>query len=601
MGRMKYQFLLVFLLYAFRVSAQVSSAEAYNIVNKDVPQWFTHPAKGEYVGVSLPLETSQGNNQQLREKSAVYSAILSYLICMKKEEVKKEKSKALNGVDSLFNQFYPSHEYKLYQPEATEPVAAIGSLTNLSGTLLGQDSERMFTKLTGESVFSLQGDLQVVRKHTDNDGTVWVALRFNPNSNRTLLEGRASCIRETTDNDDNKVSKFMLYDPSTKSGAEIKYVVSNGKTTLSVEWAGTSVNGHYKKENIKNTAFNSKYLQALLGDKELSAIGYDIRGTSTVFGTTEPRGVGYLLSMLTLLEDNVFKDSMGESSDTGGLCNVGNYFESGYTQSYFMPSNMEEKLKYAVTPESRKANNNTFAVIFGNENYQQAEDVPYAQNDAKAFAEYCQRMLNVPEKQISVYENATYGNMRTAMKRLKETVKAYQGDLNIVFYYAGHGFPDEESQNAYLLPVDADGTIPEVCYGVNQLYAELGSMNARQIVVFMDACFSGSKRGDGMLQSARGIAIKAKPSELQGNMVVFSAATGEQTAYPYRSKEHGLFTYYLLSKLQMDNGGMTLGALADYVKKEVSKTSIVENKKVQTPTVTYSSSIKDKWKELKLK
>ena len=84
-------------------------------------------------------------------------------------------------------------------------------------------------------------------------------------------------------------------------------------------------------------------------------------------------------------------------------------------------------------------------------------------------------------------------------------------------------------------------------------------------------------------------------------MVVFSAASGEQTAYPYKSKEHGLFTYYLLNKLEKEKGDVTLGELAKYIVTEVGKTSIIENKKSQTPTVGHSASLANMWQDLKLK
>jgi hypothetical protein len=56
-----------------------------------------------------------------------------------------------------------------------------------------------------------------------------------------------------------------------------------------------------------------------------------------------------------------------------------------------------------------------------------------------------------------------------------------------------------------------------------------------------------------MLASARGVAIKVKEEKPQGNLVVVSASQGDETAYPYNEKRHGLFTYYLLEKLQESN------------------------------------------------
>ena len=117
---------------------------------------------------------------------------------------------------------------------------------------------------------------------------------------------------------------------------------------------------------------------------------------------------------------------------------------------------------------------------------------------------------------------------------MKNIANAYDGNLNIIFYYAGHGIPDESSKEAFILPVDADGTIKETCYPLRTLYSALSEINAKRVMVFIDACFSGSERGDGMLSAARGVAIKPRESVIDGNMVVFTAVSGDQTAFPYK-------------------------------------------------------------------
>ena len=84
-------------------------------------------------------------------------------------------------------------------------------------------------------------------------------------------------------------------------------------------------------------------------------------------------------------------------------------------------------------------------------------------------------------------------------------------------------------------------------------------------------------------------------------MVVFSAASGDETAFPYSAKGHGLFTYYLLKKLQETKGDVSLGELESYISENVKQQSVVINRKVQTPTATPSTSLTAGWKELKLK
>ena len=252
-------------------------------------------------------------------------------------------------------------------------------------------------------------------------------------------------------------------------------------------------------------------------------------------------------------------------------------------------------------PSFSAKNTRTFAVIIGNENYERASKVQFAHNDAVIFGKYCNQTLGIPMKNLRRYKDATFGSMLAAMKDIKDISDAYNGDINVIFYYAGHGIPSESDKEAYLLPVDADGSQTAACYSMKRLYEELGGLNAKSVVVFLDACFSGAKRGDGMLLAARGVAIKPRSLEVSGNTIVFSAASGEQTAFPYKEKGHGMFTYFLLEKLRDAKGDVTLGDLCNYIKENVKQQSVVVNGKLQTPMVQISSNMLKKWSQLKLK
>lgn len=244
---------------------------------------------------------------------------------------------------------------------------------------------------------------------------------------------------------------------------------------------------------------------------------------------------------------------------------------------------------------------NTFAVIIANEDYTQVQPVEFAANDGQTFAKYCTQTLGIPEKRVFTLINATYGEILDAMQKLKALGEAYNGDMNVIFYYAGHGIPDESTKDAYLLPVDANGRSSAACYSLKKLIEELGSLGARTTTVFIDACFSGAKRDKGMLISARGVAIKPRDFEPQGNVVVFSATKDDETAMPYRNKNHGLFTYYLLKKLQDSKGTTTVGELSDYVTDRVRKASVEVNGKAQTPTVRTPVALSDTWRTWQLK
>jgi hypothetical protein len=250
-------------------------------------------------------------------------------------------------------------------------------------------------------------------------------------------------------------------------------------------------------------------------------------------------------------------------------------------------------------PAGNITRDKTFALIIGNEDYSVEQKVPYAQNDARVFKKYCNKTLGLPEDNIHLLTNATLGQMLGEVNWLAEIAKAYKGEAALIFYYAGHGMPSEETKDAYLLPIDGSSEMVQTSLKLEDLYKQLNQYPAKQVTVFMDACFSGASR-NGMLAAGRGVKIEPKKNALKGNMVVLSAASGKQTAYPYTDKGHGLFTYYLLKKLQETKGNTDLGELSNYLKERVEQKSVVKNSKPQNPKVNVSNKIQHNWKNLKI-
>lgn len=265
------------------------------------------------------------------------------------------------------------------------------------------------------------------------------------------------------------------------------------------------------------------------------------------------------------------------------------------------PATQVKKVDVDVNiPTGKLMRTHTFALIIANENYMEVANVPNALNDGQIFAEYCKKTLGLPESNIRFIPDATLNRMKRQLNWITQIMEAYKGEANIIFYYAGHGIPDESNQSSYLLPVDGYGSDVTTGYSLDEIYQMLGEKDAKSVVVLLDACFSGANRDGAMLASARGVAIKAKQSAPKGKMVILSAAQGDETAYPYKEKNHGMFTYYLLKKLRETKGDVTFGELADYVTSEVMKQSVVTNGKMQTPQAIPSDKAED-WKKWNFK
>jgi hypothetical protein len=248
-------------------------------------------------------------------------------------------------------------------------------------------------------------------------------------------------------------------------------------------------------------------------------------------------------------------------------------------------------------PETQTLLNNTFVLVIGNENYTREQNVPYAINDARIFAKYMEKTFGIPANRITLLEDATLGAMIGAVDDMKAKARTYNGEATLIVYYAGHGMPDNATKEAYLLPVDASSSSLGAAYSLNKLYLELTEYSTEKTIVFLDACFSGDSR-DGMLASGRGLSIEPNKEVLQGKLVVFSATTGKQTAHPYNEKGHGLFTYFLLTKLQETGGNVSFGDLYSYLSKQVSRTSL-DIKNEQTPDVNTSPEISGVWQNMK--
>ena len=251
-------------------------------------------------------------------------------------------------------------------------------------------------------------------------------------------------------------------------------------------------------------------------------------------------------------------------------------------------------------PKTGKKASDTFVLIIANENYIFVDNVDYAIHDGEIFKEYCINTLGVPERQVWFYKDASAGIISGGVGKMVQAMSLFENSKAIV-YYCGHGIPDEHTGDAYIVPTDGNGKNLATCYSLNKLYTTLAASNAASVTYFMDACFSGANKEGSMLVAARGVAREAKKETLSGNTVVFSAASGDETAMTYKEKGHGLFTYFLLKKLQETKGDVSYGDLDKYIKDNVKRESFLTNEKVQTPTTNVSENAVDSWREMKLK
>lgn len=257
-------------------------------------------------------------------------------------------------------------------------------------------------------------------------------------------------------------------------------------------------------------------------------------------------------------------------------------------------------------PITRSRQGNAYALIIGNEDYRSRQrtlsveqNAKYALNDAEVFANYCHRTLGIPARQIKVLRNATAAEMSQGLAWINNLSKIEEGDAKLIFYYSGHGLPDEETKSPVIIPVDVSANNLEYGIPLSDVFGSLAEHPANQVTVFLDACFSGGGRNQ-VLSARKGIKVKMNKNVILGNMMVLSSSSSEETSSIYRETKHGYFTYFLLKKLKETKGNIELEDLSTYVIDAVRKETGL-NGIVQTPEVYFSQKVAESWQDWKLK
>lgn len=257
-------------------------------------------------------------------------------------------------------------------------------------------------------------------------------------------------------------------------------------------------------------------------------------------------------------------------------------------------------------PQNNIENPHRYALVIGNEDYSTFQtglnteaNVEYAVNDAKVFMEYITKTLGVPKNQVKLITNATYAQMSQGISWLANLAKLENGNAELIFYYSGHGLPDENTREAYFIPVDVTGNEVQQGIKLDAVVEKLTQNPSKRVTMFLDACFSGGSRNQGLI-AMKGIKIKPKDAVVGGSLVIYTSSTGEESSGIFREQKHGYFTYYLLRKLQESQGVITYKYLAEYIIQSVMKETGIHGK-IQTPKVYFSPSVEDKWENWMIK
>jgi hypothetical protein len=223
-----------------------------------------------------------------------------------------------------------------------------------------------------------------------------------------------------------------------------------------------------------------------------------------------------------------------------------------------------------------------WGLIIGIQNYAHLPEVQFAQKDALIMKEYFIRVLRVPEENIIMLidSDATKGRIQGYLENYIPSNVTRETTLYV--YFAGHGAPDLDSGDPYLVPYDGDTLfIEQTAYKLRKFYSDLENLKIRQTYVFLDSCFSGSasRAAEMLTQGTRPALLNVKDVKFTTDTIVsLSASSKGQTSNAYPEKEHGLFTYYLLKALSGeadadDDQWISIKEVYQYVLQKVNQIS----------------------------
>lgn len=234
-------------------------------------------------------------------------------------------------------------------------------------------------------------------------------------------------------------------------------------------------------------------------------------------------------------------------------------------------------------PTGKPAGKYDVAVVIGNFNYAATgtPNVDYALQDAQLMRQYLIKAFGYDSSNIIYVENASLAKM----SEIFGTSDDYQGKLykwvkpgqsRVFIYYVGHGAPDQETGEAYFVPVDANPQyIRTSGYKLSTFYENLSKIPAVQKTVVIDACFSGSSANGQLLKGVSGLTarLKAEPKASAADILLTSAGMNQVASW-YPEKGHSLFTYFFLKGLQgaadtNKDGRITMGEMKIWLNDQV--------------------------------
>jgi len=195
------------------------------------------------------------------------------------------------------------------------------------------------------------------------------------------------------------------------------------------------------------------------------------------------------------------------------------------------------------------------ALIIGNNEYKDPEGLWVGLktpiNDAQAIASLLRKKYGFDPENITLIKNATRADILSAFSNLAKICKTND---SIFIYYAGHGYSDPDTKEAFWIPVDAVGKEDYTFVRNSTIKSKLTVVadHAKHVFLVSDSCFSGTLLREGH----RGLKLSEKTDQYyrkvaeKKSVQILAAGGLEYVDDNYKGTGHSPFSYYLIKQLE---------------------------------------------------
>lgn len=238
----------------------------------------------------------------------------------------------------------------------------------------------------------------------------------------------------------------------------------------------------------------------------------------------------------------------------------------------------------------------SYALVIGLDTYRELPSPRGARQDAEDIAQVLEVTMGIPKKNIKLLLNdrATRGDILSQIAWLQSNVP---DGGRIYVFFSGHGSPEMTTGQPYLLPYEASADSLKFT-GLDlqrDVLAPLEQTKAREVLAFVDACFSGQGERSVIKEGARPL-VPVKRPEAGTQVAIFASAGPDEISGPSEDGKNGLFTAHILDALgraraDVDGDGqVSLMELDQYVTPRVERDAGRDQRK-QRPTMSLGGKV----------